>query len=160
MKCQSSSCVHCLPLGCFDKLSSFTSVGPQPLVRILYNANPCPLCSGRGGQWPSGPWFESCWRNFANSVYPHFASVFQSLVPSKFYLGVYVRGSKRSHTGGKQTVPLSWTPHSSLEKDNSLNHSCVSPNNMGCLEYITRKYYLLFHSLVGKSVSPSYSHQS
>ena len=29
---------------------------------------------------------------------------------------------------------LSWTPHSSLEKDNSLNHSCVSPK-MGCLEY-------------------------
>ena len=28
---------------------------------------------------------------------------------------------------------LSWTPHSSLEKDNSVNHSCVSPN-MGCLE--------------------------
>ena len=25
-------------------------------------------------------------------------------------------------------------PHSSLEKDNSLNHSCVSPK-MGCLEY-------------------------
>ena len=22
---------------------------------------------------------------------------------------------------------LSWTPHSNLEKDNSLNHSCVSP---------------------------------
>ena len=32
---------------------------------------------------------------------------------------------------------LSWTPHSSLEKDNSLNHSCVSPG-MGCLEYITK----------------------
>ena len=32
---------------------------------------------------------------------------------------------------------LSWTPHSSLEKDNSLNHSCVSPT-MGCLEYITK----------------------
>ena len=29
---------------------------------------------------------------------------------------------------------MSWTPHSNLEKDNSLNHSCVSPN-MGCLEY-------------------------
>ena len=29
---------------------------------------------------------------------------------------------------------LSWTPHSNLEKDNSLNHSCVSPK-MGCLEY-------------------------
>ena len=28
---------------------------------------------------------------------------------------------------------LSWTPHSSLEKDNSLNHSCVS-SKMGCLE--------------------------
>ena len=23
---------------------------------------------------------------------------------------------------------LSWTPHSNLEKDNSLNHSCVSPS--------------------------------
>ena len=29
---------------------------------------------------------------------------------------------------------LSWTPHSSLEKDNSLNHSCVSPK-VDCLEY-------------------------
>ena len=29
---------------------------------------------------------------------------------------------------------LLWTPHSNLEKDNSLNHSCVSPK-MGCLEY-------------------------
>ena len=29
---------------------------------------------------------------------------------------------------------LSWTPRSNLEKDNSLNHSCVSPK-MGCLEY-------------------------
>ena len=32
------------------------------------------------------------------------------------------------------SLHLSWTPHSSLEKDNSLNHSCVSPK-MGCLEY-------------------------
>ena len=29
---------------------------------------------------------------------------------------------------------LSWTPHSNLEKNNSLNHSCVS-SKMGCLEY-------------------------
>ena len=30
---------------------------------------------------------------------------------------------------------LLWTPHSNLlEKDNSLNHSCVSPS-MGCLEH-------------------------
>ena len=28
---------------------------------------------------------------------------------------------------------LSWTPHSNLEKDSSLNHSCVSPK-MGCLD--------------------------
>ena len=26
---------------------------------------------------------------------------------------------------------LSWTPHSNLEKDNSLNHSCVSPKKDG-----------------------------
>ena len=46
------------------------------------------------------------------------------------------RGSKISHTatGGKHTDLLSWTPHDSLEKDNSLKHSCVSPK-MGCLEY-------------------------
>ena len=35
----------------------------------------------------------------------------------------------------KDPTSLHWTPHSSLEKDNSLNHSrCVSPK-MGCLEY-------------------------
>ena len=35
---------------------------------------------------------------------------------------------------------LSWTPHSSLEKDKVLskNHSCVSPK-MGCLEYTKKK---------------------
>ena len=39
---------------------------------------------------------------------------------------------------------LSWTPHSSLEKDNSLNHTCVSPST-GCLEYTTKN---LEHPLV------------
>ena len=34
---------------------------------------------------------------------------------------------------------LSWTPHSSLEKDNSLNHYCVSPR-MGSL---TKNLYML-----------------
>ena len=29
---------------------------------------------------------------------------------------------------------ITWPPHSSLEMDTSLNHSCVSPS-MGCLEY-------------------------
>ena len=32
---------------------------------------------------------------------------------------------------------LLWTAHSSLEKDNTLNHSCVSPG-MGCLVYTGR----------------------
>ena len=41
---------------------------------------------------------------------------------------------KRSHQSALEMCNLSWTPHSSLEKDNSLNHSCVSPN-IGCLEY-------------------------
>ena len=48
--------------------------------------------------------------------------------------GVYARGSKRSHQSALEMCNLLWTPHSSLEKDNSLNHACVSPT-MGCLEY-------------------------
>ena len=48
--------------------------------------------------------------------------------------GVYARGSKRSHLSALEMCNLPWTPHSSLEKDNALNHSCVSPS-MGCLEY-------------------------
>ena len=32
------------------------------------------------------------------------------------------------HTGST-LCNLSWTPHSSLEKDNYFIHSCVSPNN-------------------------------
>ena len=47
--------------------------------------------------------------------------------------GVYARGSKISHQSALEMCNL-WTPHSNLEKDNSLNHSCVSPS-MGCLEY-------------------------
>ena len=41
-----------------------------------------------------------------------------------FYL-VSMPGEVKDPTQG---VNVSWTPHSSLEKDNSLNHSCVSPN--------------------------------
>ena len=52
--------------------------------------------------------------------------------------GVYARGSKISHQSALEMCNLSWTPHSSLEKDNSLNHSCVSLK-MGCLEYIEVK---------------------
>ena len=49
-----------------------------------------------------------------------------------FYLVSMPGEVKRSHTGGKM-CNVSWTAHSSLEKDNSLNHSCASPK-MGCLE--------------------------
>ena len=48
--------------------------------------------------------------------------------------GVYARGSKRSHQSALEMCNLSWTPHSSLDNDNSLSHSCVGPK-MGCLEY-------------------------
>ena len=42
------------------------------------------------------------------------------------------------HQSALEMCNLSWTPHSSLEKDNSLNHSRVSPK-MGCLDvYITK----------------------
>ena len=50
----------------------------------------------------------------------------ETLKAGTFYL-VSMPGTVKDPT-------LSWTPHSSLEKDNSLHHSCVSPN-MGCLEY-------------------------
>ena len=49
-----------------------------------------------------------------------------------FLSGVHVRGSKISHQSALEICNLSWTPHSSLEKDNSLNQSCVSLK-MGCL---------------------------
>ena len=49
-----------------------------------------------------------------------------------FYL-VSMPGEVKDPTQGVNVKPVSWTPHSNLEKDNSLNHSCVSPK-MGCLE--------------------------
>ena len=52
----------------------------------------------------------------------------------KLLSGVYAGGSKISHQSAVEMCNLSWTPHSSLEKDNSLNHSSVSPK-MDCLEY-------------------------
>ena len=50
-----------------------------------------------------------------------------------YMISVYARGSKRSHQSALEMCNLSWTPHSSLEKDNSLNHSCVS-QKIGCLD--------------------------
>ena len=101
-------------------------------------------------RWPSG---LECWtgdqvvlgsnpaaatslRNFGNSVYTALSVSFGGDTKSRLPLppGVYARGSKRSHQSALEMCNLSWTPHSSIEKDNSLNHSCVSPK-MGCLEY-------------------------
>ena len=75
-------------------------------------------------------------RNFGNSVYPALPVDFGGDNKSRRFLlyGGYARGSKRSDQSALELCNLSWTPHSRLEKDNSLNHSGVSPN-MGCLEY-------------------------
>ena len=57
------------------------------------------------------------------------------LFPSIWYLCFYARGSMPNYpTPGYICMSnLSWTSHSSLEKENSRrNHSCVSPT-MGCL---------------------------
>ena len=43
-------------------------------------------------------------------------------------------GSKISRQSALEMCNLSWNPPSCLEKDNSLNHSCVS-SKMGCLDY-------------------------
>ena len=48
--------------------------------------------------------------------------------------GVYDRGSKISHQSALEMCNLSLTPHVSLEKDNSLNHSYMLAPTMGCLE--------------------------
>ena len=70
----------------------------------------------------------SLW-NIGNSVYPALPVSFGGDTKSRRSLlsGVYARGSKRSHQSALEMCNLSWTPHSSLEKDNSLNHSYVSP---------------------------------
>ena len=68
-------------------------------------------------------------RNFGNSVYPALPVSFGGDTKSRWSLlsGVYARGSKRSYQSTLEMCNLSWTPQSSLEKDNSLNHSYVSP---------------------------------
>ncbi len=75
------------------------------------------------------------WTLVAQWLERRFEICASSFTPYCLLSGIYAMGSKISHTGGKCIKSnLSWTPHSSQEKDNSLNHSCVSPS-MGCLEY-------------------------
>ena len=91
------------------------------------------------GDWVvlgSNPAVATSLRNFGNSIYPALPVSFGRDTKRRWSLlsGVYARGSKRSHQSALEMCNLSWTPHSGLEKDNSLNHSCVCPK-MGCLEY-------------------------
>ena len=85
----------------------------------------------------SNPAAATSLRNFSNSVCnPALPVSFGGDTKSRRSLlsGVLARGSKRSLQSELAMCNLSATPHSSLEKDNSLNHSCVSPK-MGCLDY-------------------------
>ena len=91
-----------------------------------------------GVRWPSGlehwtgdrvvlgsnPAEATSFRNFGNSVYPTMPVSFGGDTKScpSLLSRVYARGSKRSHQSALEMFNLSWTPHSSLEKDNSLNH--------------------------------------
>ena len=98
-----------------------------------------------GVRWPSG--FacrtgdrvvlvsKTSLRNFGNSVYPALPVSFGGYTKScrSLLAGVYAMES-RSHQSALEICNLSWTQQSSLEKDNSLNQSCVSPK-MGCLDY-------------------------
>ncbi len=70
-----------------------------------------------------------------NSVYPALPVSFGGDTKScrSLLSGVYASGSKISHQSPMEMCNLSWILHSSIEKDNSLNHSCVSPNKC-CLE--------------------------
>ena len=76
---------------------------------------------------------DRCSISFAKNVcYVHISFVIcdeNEYMQNKLYFnllsGVYARGSKRSHQSALEMCNLSWTPHSSLEKDNSLNNSCT-----------------------------------
>ena len=85
---------------------------------------------------PRYPATATSLQNFGNSVHPALPVSFGGDTKSRRSLlsGVYARGSKRSHQSALEMCNLSWTPHSNLEKDNSLNHTYVSPKR-GCLEY-------------------------
>ena len=60
-----------------------------------------------------------------NFVYPTLPLSFGGDIRNRRSLlsGVYARGSKISHQSALEMCNLSWTPHSSLEKENPLNHS-------------------------------------
>ena len=107
----------------------------------------CMVAPRVGARWPSGlehwtgdrvvrgsnPAAATSLRNFGNSVHPALPVSFGGVTikaVGPFNL-MSVPGEVKS---ALEMWNLSWTPQSSLEKDNSLNHSCVSPK-MGRLEH-------------------------
>ena len=78
---------------------------------------------------PGGPGFEYRCGNFGSELWqfslPRLPVSFGGDTKSRRSLlsGVYARGSKRSHQSTMEMRNLSWTPHSSIEKDDSLTHS-------------------------------------
>ena len=88
----------------------------------------------RALDWRLGsPGFESRCGNFASELwqfrktYPTMPVSFGGDTKSGRSLlsGVYARVSKRSHQSALEICNLSWTPHSILEKDNSLSPTRV-----------------------------------
>ena len=80
-------------------------------------------------------------KNLALNIRDCLSVSFEADTKSRWSLlsGVYASGSKISHQSALEMCNLSSgllvvDSHSNLEKDNSLNHSCVSAK-MGCLEY-------------------------
>ena len=114
---------HCIPPTCFPYLHG----ARWPSGLELWTGERVVLCSN--------PAAATSLRNFGNSVYPALPVSFGGDTKSRRSLlsGVYARGSKISHQSALEICNLSWIPHSSIGKDNSLSHSCVSPK-MGCLE--------------------------
>ena len=74
-------------------------------------------------------------RNFGNSVYLAFPVPFGGDTKSRRSLPYLV--PKRSHC--KCVRKLSWTPHSSLEKDNYLNHSCTGAHFFSTWQQFRKK---------------------
>ena len=67
----------------------------------------------------SNPAAATSLRNFGISVYPALPMSFGGDTKSRRSLlsGVYASGSKRSHQSALEMCNLSWTTHSSLEKE-------------------------------------------
>ena len=71
----------------------------------------------------SNPAAATSLQNCGNSVYPALPVSFKS--HRSLLSRVYARGCKRSQQSALEMCNLSWTPHSNLEKDNSLKNTTI-----------------------------------